>query len=469
MPPPSDPTLQIWYDGADVTQFQPTNPASGDTITQWNDKSAAAHNANPTSGPTTRPAYTASIQNNKSSVWFDGAEDSLEVNLGTNLQSLTGSSFIWVGKTTNATLSQQIYLSTLKTGGTHVSSNGLQLAISGSSTYTVGYASGSAISDTLVDNGWHIHSLIFDGTQTGNANRLKYRIDGYQRNLTFLTNVSSSTSPTVNAALLGTDAAGNNDFVGYMGEVLLYTKALSTTEITNTENYLFNKWGTNAILPSPSPTPSISVTPSISITPSLSPAAGAPTGSEVVYTTGTYFDAYISQSGITNTNGISTNNGAWQLFYAHQQVIIPTGSNSIGLNTYQNGSNSWTWYAAVASNNNSTASWGAVQTISSVQSFSSYTAGGFNQSNLNQTNITIPAGRYFLLANSGGPFYRTVKPSTNRTATVSGSAFVTSINRVALGNWPSGGTTTIPTQFGGSGTGYTEYTGSVHVMSAKFR
>ena len=279
--------------------------------------------------------------------------------------------------------------------------------------------------------------------------------------------MSSSTSAVGNSILLGINADDTNYFKGYMGEVLLYTKALSATEITNTENYLFNKWGTNAILPSPSPTPSVSVTPSVSITPSTSPTAGPITGSSVVYTTGTYFDAFTSQSGVTTTNGINTNNGAWQLFYAHQQVIIPSGSNNIGLNSYFGGSNSWTWYVAVASNNNSTGSWGAVQTRTNLQSFS-YTAGGFNQSSMNQPQITIPAGRYFLIANSGGPFYRTIRNSTSRTATVSGSAFVTAIDRVALGNWPSGGTTTIPTQFGGSGTGYTLYTGSVHVMSVKF-
>ena len=461
MPVPSDPTLQIWYDGADSTQFQPSNPSSGSAITQWTDKSATAHNAAPTGGPSTRPLFATNVQNGKSAVYFDQIEDGLEAPIS-QLASLTASSVIWAGKTFNTSSNQQVLQAVNKSGGSYTSTNGLQLYISGSSNFVVGFASASAVSNVPVDTGWHIHTLLFDGTQIGNTNRLKYRVDGVERQLTYVGNVSSSTGATDNAMLFGTDASLNNDFLGYMGEVLVYTKTLTGSQLTNTESYLFNKWNTIPASPSPSPTPSFSVTPSVS------PAAGAPTGSEVVYTTGTYFDAYVSQSGITNTNGISTNNGAWQLFYAHQQVIIPTGSNSIGLNTYQNGSNSWTWYAAVASNNNSTASWGAVQTLTSLQSFS-YSAGGFNQSNLNQTNITIPAGRYFLLANSGGPFYRTVKPSTNRTATVSGSAFVTSINRVALGNWPSGGTTTIPTQFGGSGTGYTEYTGSVHVMSAKFR
>lgn len=227
-----------------------------------------------------------------------------------------------------------------------------------------------------------------------------------------------------------------------------------------------------SITPSISVTSSVSVTPSVSITPSITPSTSPialppATGSQVTYAPATFFDAFTSQSAITASQGISTNNGAWQLFYANQATTIMPIANNIGLNSYAVGGNSWTWYAAVASADNSTGSWGAVQTISANTSYT-YTAGGFNPT-ATTSSVTIPANRYFLIANSGGPFYRTVRTLSNsRTAMVSGSAMVTAINRVALGNWPTGGTTTIPTAFGGSDSAYTLYTGSVHVMSAKF-
>ena len=155
------------------------------------------------------------------------------------------------------------------------------------------------------------------------------------------------------------------------------------------------------------------------------------------------------------------------MFYANQPVTMSAGTYNIGLVPHTGGSNTWTWYIATGSVNDSTASWSTVSAITAGTSFA-YTRGTLTTSSLT-TTIRIPAGRYFLIANSGGPFYRTVRSlSTNRVGLVSGSAFVTAINRVALGNWPTGGTTTIPTQFGGSGTGYTEYTSSVHVMSVKF-
>lgn len=41
---------------------------------------------------------------------------------------------------------------------------------------------------------------------------------------------------------LGTDTAGTNDFDGYLSEVIVYTKTLPSSEITNTEIYLKNNW-----------------------------------------------------------------------------------------------------------------------------------------------------------------------------------------------------------------------------------
>ena len=240
-PTPSDPTLQIWYDGADSTQYSPTNPSNGQAITQWTDKSATAHNAAPTGGPGTRPLYTASIQNGKSALYFDSVEDGLEAPL-TSLQAITGSTMIWVAKTLNASINQQMVEGVVKSGGSYTATNGYKIFVSASHGYQVAMASGSAIANVIPDTNWHIHTLVFDGTQTGNASRLKYRIDGLERTLTFQTNVSSSTSPNINGILIGTDASLNNDFNGYAGELLLYTKTLSTSEISNTEAYLFNKW-----------------------------------------------------------------------------------------------------------------------------------------------------------------------------------------------------------------------------------
>jgi hypothetical protein len=221
-----------------------------------------------------------------------------------------------------------------------------------------------------------------------------------------------------------------------------------------------------------SPTNTVTNTPTSSTTPTPTPTSGqfvvtGGTGTIVPYTELTYLDAFSSQSGVTTTDAFNTNSGCWQLYYSHSAVTINSGSNNIGLNTYNSGSNSWTWYVTISNSNNTIGSWGTVSAVTSVQSFN-YVAGGFNSSNITQT-VTIPANRYFLISNNSGPFYRTIKTlASNRTAQIGGSNYVTVCNKVALGNNIGGGTTTVPTQFGGAGTGYVFYSGASHVHSVIF-
>jgi hypothetical protein len=51
------------------------------------------------------------------------------------------------------------------------------------------------------------------------------------------------TSSDTSVFYIGETADATEDLDGYIGELLLYTKALTNTEITNTETYLKNKWG----------------------------------------------------------------------------------------------------------------------------------------------------------------------------------------------------------------------------------
>jgi hypothetical protein len=231
--------------------------------------------------------------------------------------------------------------------------------------------------------------------------------------------------------------------------------------------------------PTPTPTSTPTVTPTITPTNTITPTTTVTptssgdtfvvtggTGTIVPYTELTYLDAFTSQSGVTTTDAFNTNNGCWQLYYSHSAVTISNGSN-IGLNSNAAGSNTWSWSVAISNSNNTIGDWGSVSAITTTTSFT-YTAGGFNVSTLTQS-VTIPANRYFLIMNNGGPFYRTVKTLTsNRTAQIGESNYVTVCNKVALGNWPSGGTTVIPLQFGGAGNGYTFYTGASHVHSVVF-
>jgi hypothetical protein len=287
---------------------------------------------------------------------------------------------------------------------------------------------------------------------------------------TTMSSILNSTNPLYLGRYNGGEFVQN--FAGRIGIVRLHNTALTSSDVLDSYNNDILKYTEPTPTPTPTPTPSSTNIPTPTPTPTPSSTESeigfsGSTGTEVDFTLNTLFDAYSSRSGVTSTDAFNTNNGCWQLYYAHENITIKSGTNTIGLNTYNSGSNTWTWYYAVSNSTDTIGDWGSVQTLASSKSYN-YTTG-----NLSLTNITgdvvIPAGKYFLIANSGGPFYRTIKSlSENRTAMVSSIPYLTSINQVCLGNWPTGGTTSIPSQFGGTGINYTLYNGYSHVHSVTF-
>jgi len=161
-----------------------------------------------------------------------------------------------------------------------------------------------------------------------------------------------------------------------------------------------------------------------------------------------------------------TNNLCWQMFYSHVALKISATTQRAGVATAINGTNTIRIRAAIASANNTQTGFTSEAQYASA-SFS-YTAGGFNQLTFT-SQLNIPANRYFLLGVVAGPYYRTFKTLTaNRTAVIGGTtAAVTAINKTWWGAWPSGPTTGIPTQLGGSST-FTEWSNIIPVTSYKF-
>lgn len=236
--PDASTSLQIWYDGSDITQFQPTNPANGAGITQWNDKSAFAHNANPTqTGPSARPTYQTAVQNGLSVVRFDGVDECLDVNPATWLQNKIGMTMMVVAKATAPTSgNKQTIIST--------DQGDLDVFIDTTGNFNVGSAGGvvakTSPTPIAADTNFHIHTICFDGQQTG-TDRLKYRYDKSLQTMTFLGTPASSTSTSNNAMSFGCDA-GAEFFTGDIAEVLVFNRALTATEVDDVEEYLNTHW-----------------------------------------------------------------------------------------------------------------------------------------------------------------------------------------------------------------------------------
>jgi hypothetical protein len=196
--------------------------------------------------------------------------------------------------------------------------------------------------------------------------------------------------------------------------------------------------------------------------------AGPDLGTTVPWTSGTYFNSWTSQSGVTTSDlAYNTNNLVWQLLYAWQAITIPVLNPAWGIATTANGSNASNLRYSLSSVDATIGSFGADAQIGT-NNLGSYTAGGFFEGRVTSSR-SIPANRYFLLGITGGPFYRSFRTlAANRTATVSGNPVFTVINRFWWPGWPTGPTTGVPTQLGGSTSGYTEQSGYMPVTSFIF-
>jgi len=227
--------LQVWFDGSDISQFQPTNPSDGDGFTQWNDKSAYAHNANPTgSGPSARPTYETNELNAQSVIRFDG-DSCLSVNPFSSLASQGNQTIFIVAKGTSLGATAQ----------TLVTANNDDFKIRWDGTnWNVSTSGGTGVSSLTADANWHIFGLVYDGNAVGDANKLKFRFDKTEQTLDFTADpgVSSTSSGNTNVFYIGCKSEAVEHFVGDVAEILMFDRTLSGTEIEDIEEYLNTHW-----------------------------------------------------------------------------------------------------------------------------------------------------------------------------------------------------------------------------------
>lgn len=224
--------LESWYDGSDGTAFIPLSPNDGQTFTQWTDKSSFAHNANPYGGATTRPTLQTNELNGKSVVRFDGINDGLTINPYSGLVNAAAVTIFIVAKLTATAGYPKLY-------GQAQSFDMFYSTDTNSWRFNVG---GSNSTSTGANDGnWHLHTVAFDGSQAG-ANRFKYRRDRSNNTLSTFGILPSTIGPTSQLDVGFYSIGTSQFFQGDIAEFLIFTKALTATEIANIENYLTNKW-----------------------------------------------------------------------------------------------------------------------------------------------------------------------------------------------------------------------------------
>ena len=232
------PDIELWYNATDgsAAQFGSTL-TDGAVVTTWVDLTGAGHDANKAGGSTVKPSWQANEQNGKGVVQFTSSEtDSLDINPINWTQSLSGATVYVVSRAITLDATNRTIVTT-DTGGYNVSWSG--------NYWRVGAAGGFGEAQSLLPDTstYHIFGNIYDGTQTGNANRLKFRYDGVQQNLNFgATTVGTTTSPSAAYFYFGSN--DTTYFNGYIGTIMIWTRALNVSECIQVENYLKTVWAT---------------------------------------------------------------------------------------------------------------------------------------------------------------------------------------------------------------------------------
>lgn len=235
--------LESQFDAANGDNFVPSDPADGQTFTQWTDSNSGTRNANPIGGATTRASYQSGVgdtQNSLAVVRFDG-NDGLSINPYPGLASKAGVTVFALLKMNAETVS--VNNDSPRVFSTNVLDGIAFYYNSTSNRWTVAASTGVGESTTTNDSSqFSVHTLVYDGAATGNSNRLKYRYNGVEDTLTFTGTVGTTTSASITTLYIGNNN-GSNFFTGDIGEFLIFTRTLTVQEISAVESYLNNKWG----------------------------------------------------------------------------------------------------------------------------------------------------------------------------------------------------------------------------------
>jgi hypothetical protein len=102
--------------------------------------------------------------------------------------------------------------------------------------FEVGNSQNSYATIGNTSTNWQYLAMVFDGTQTGNSNRLKCYIDGSLLNVAYNGTIPSTSGPSNSVFSIGnSQGIGGNFSDGNISQVLIYNRAITVAEIA--QNY----------------------------------------------------------------------------------------------------------------------------------------------------------------------------------------------------------------------------------------
>jgi hypothetical protein len=203
------------------------------TGTTWFDKSGNSNNGTLINGPTFNTGSLGSIV-------FDGTNDYVSVPKQTTF--VNASQFTMTAWMKRRLSNSKVIL---YQGADSNNDVAFELWDDGNAYFEVGNASNAYgyIANTSTD--WQYLTMVFDGTLTGNSNRLKGYINGNLLSLTFAGGSIPSTSGPSNSvfSIGNSQGVGGNFSDGNVAQVFIYNRALSTSEVQQNFNATRARFG----------------------------------------------------------------------------------------------------------------------------------------------------------------------------------------------------------------------------------
>lgn len=228
--------LAVYFDAANRKSY----PSTG---TSWFDLSGNSRTGTITNGPTFDST-------NGGSIVFDGTNDYVDIlSLLQYFGTSTFSVSMWLNVTSFANtgtiacaLTNGKYTVFGPTNNYQGYSNTFSAAIQIDATSN---AVGTVMESGFSTGKWYHYTAVYDGTKTGNANRLKVYINGIQKGLIFDNTVPATGGTTNSTVLLGFQTTLNvyRWYSGKIGLCQIYTRALTNSEVLQNCNATKGRYG----------------------------------------------------------------------------------------------------------------------------------------------------------------------------------------------------------------------------------
>lgn len=238
------PDLVLWLDATQLGDLADDSP-----VALWQDGSGNDQHASQATAAS-QPRFVRTGEANHPAVRFDGND------------FLTNSTFASLAAASQATAFVVRRANTTNAIATSFGTNahGVRGEVHFDESWA--FAGGSSYgSAPFTSTDWHLWASIFNGSQTGNANRLRQFINGIQSTLQFPgANVPAALPNGPGYSAGRPHNVTTSSWAGDIAEIMVYGRALDETERRRIESYVAHKYAIDEIpllnQPTPTPTPS---------------------------------------------------------------------------------------------------------------------------------------------------------------------------------------------------------------------